>query len=58
MSTPSDQLASRIVEWLLAERLVSHSDAARLTARIADGKITADEWRRAVEHAPTHDDDE
>jgi hypothetical protein len=51
MSTPSDQLASLIVERLIAERLVSSADAPHLAARIADGKIQADEWRLAIERA-------
>lgn len=51
MSTPSDQLARRIVDRLLAERLIEQADAARLAAGISQGKAEAEDWRLAIERA-------
>lgn len=51
MSTPSNQLAQRIVDRLLAENLIRLADAARLAAGIAQGKARAEDWRLAVEKA-------
>lgn len=51
MSTPSDQLARRIVDRLLAERLIGQADAARLAVGIAQGETGAKDWRLAIERA-------
>jgi hypothetical protein len=51
MSTPSERLASRIVERLVAEGLVAREDAARLLPKIAGGKTRTEDWRLAVEKA-------
>ncbi len=51
MSTPSERLAERIAERLVAEGLVRREDAPRLVPRIAAGEMQAEYWRIAVERA-------
>ena len=51
MDTPSDELAIRIIDRLLAARLIDESHAVRLCTSIAQGTTTGAEWRAAVEGA-------
>jgi hypothetical protein len=53
MGTPSERLASQIVERLFAEGLVRPEDAARLVSKVAEVKARAEDWRLAVEQAQT-----
>lgn len=51
MNTPSEQLASNIVNRLVAEGLVSEAQGKRLEPLLATGKATAEDWRLPVELA-------
>lgn len=51
MSSPSQDLAQRIVDKLIAENLVLVADAKTAQAKIADGKMFAEDWRLAIEKA-------
>jgi len=46
---PSQVLAERVVQRLLAEGLLASSDAARVHARLTDGTLKAEDWRVALE---------
>lgn len=49
MDTPSEQLAGKIIERLIAEKLVSASDGKKMTAKLAAGKLRAEDWRLAID---------
>jgi hypothetical protein len=51
MTTPSLELAKRIVDRLMAERLLVPADADTTMAKLAAGKLNAEDWRLAVEKA-------
>lgn len=47
--TASEQLAGKIVQRLIDEKLLSASDGKRLVPKVATGKVRAEDWRLAVE---------
>jgi hypothetical protein len=49
METPSDKLASKILERLAAEKLLRPDDQRKLLAKFAAGQLSAEDWRLAVE---------
>lgn len=49
MDTPSHQLAVRIIERLLAEKLLRPGDRERMLSKLAEGNVSAEDWRLAVE---------
>ena len=49
METPSQILASKIVERLSKEHLVTPETAQKLSSPLATGKLKAEDWRLAVE---------
>lgn len=51
MDTPSGQLASRILDRLIAEKLLTADDRAKLLSKLADGKLKSEDWRLAIELA-------
>ena len=51
MSTPSHDLAKKILERLTSEKLVTDDDAKKLAAKLADGKVRPEDWRLAIEKA-------
>ncbi len=51
MSTPSEQLATKIISRLVADGLISADQGARLEPLLAAGKVTAEDWRLPVELA-------
>jgi len=51
MDTPSQRLAARIVERLIAEKLVASADGKKLQAKLADGKLRPEDWRLPLEIA-------
>lgn len=53
METPSQTLASKIVRRLSDEKLLLPDDAQRLSAKLASGKMAAEDWRFAVEQTMT-----
>lgn len=51
MDSPSQDLAQRIVDKLVAENLVLAADAKAAQSKIADGRMSAEDWRLVVEKA-------
>lgn len=51
MSTPSEELAMQVHAALVAAKLVTTDDAGISIARLADGTVTAADWRLAVDKA-------
>jgi hypothetical protein len=51
MESPSQALARKIVEKLVADGLMTPDDAKKLESKGADGKLRAEDWRLAVEKA-------
>lgn len=51
MSTPSQELAKKILARLTTEKLVTDDDAKKLTAKMADGKLRPEDWKLAIEKA-------
>lgn len=51
MSTPSQELAKKILARLTVEKLVTDDDAKKLAVKMADGKLRPEDWRLAIEKA-------
>ena len=51
MHTPSYILAAKIIERLVGEGLVTAEAAKKLQPRVAEGKMTAEDWRLPIELA-------
>lgn len=51
MDTPSEQLASKILERLIKERLLTPDDRAKLLSKLAEGKLKSEDWHLAIELA-------
>ncbi len=49
MDTPCGKLASKILERLVAHKLLRPDDESKLLAKLAGGQLTAEDWRLAVE---------
>ncbi|OQY81825.1 MAG: hypothetical protein B6D41_19085 [Chloroflexi bacterium UTCFX4] len=49
MKTPSEELARKILERLVAEKLVLAEDVKHLLPKLADGKMKGADWRLALE---------
>lgn len=49
MITASEQLAGKIVQRLIDEKLLSANDGKKLVPKMASGKVRAEDWRLAVE---------
>jgi hypothetical protein len=49
MDSPSGTLAQRIVEKLVREKLLSAAEARKIVAKLAEGKLRAEDWRLAIE---------
>lgn len=49
MDTPSQALAKRISKRLIAAQLLTEDAANRLTSKLADGKLKAEDWRLPIE---------
>jgi len=49
MVSPDRQVADRILAALRAERLLSEETLTRISQRLADGTMTADDWVREME---------
>lgn len=49
METPSTQLAAKILDRLLQEKLIRAEDRAKLLPKLAEGKLKSEDWRLAVE---------
>jgi hypothetical protein len=51
MNTPSQTLAARIIDRFIAEGLVTATTAKKLQPLLADGKLSAEDWRLPIELA-------
>lgn len=51
MNSPSQVLAQKIVERLVAEKLLTANDAKQVLVKLADGSMKAEDWRLAIEKA-------
>lgn len=51
MTTPSEELAQKILERLVAEKLVLADDVKQLLPKLAGGKMKGADWRLALEKA-------
>lgn len=49
MDNPSQKLAAKIVERLIAENLVEAEVGKKLLPKLAEGRLKAEDWRLAVE---------
>lgn len=52
MDTPSERLASKIMDRLVESNLLAPDDRAKLLSKLAEGKVRAEDWRLAIELAP------
>jgi len=51
MDTPSQKLASKIIDRLVSEKLLDADAGKRLLPRFAAGKLRPEDWRLPVETA-------
>ena len=49
MNTPSEELANMILVKLVAESCVTKEDAEKMLAKMATGKLRAEDWKLAME---------
>jgi hypothetical protein len=49
VTAPDRQVADRIVATLRADKTLNDDTLARISQRLADGTMTADDWVREVE---------
>jgi transcriptional regulator CtsR len=47
--TASEQLAAKIIQRLIDEKLLSANDGNKLIPKVATGKVRAEDWRLAAE---------
>lgn len=51
MNTSSEELAQKIIERLVAEKIVTVEEAESLRLKLSEGKMQAEDWRLAIEKA-------
>ncbi len=51
MESPSQQLAKKIMSRLVTEKLLLVADEAKLISKLAEGTLTAADWRLGLENA-------
>jgi hypothetical protein len=49
MQTPSSQLAAKIIDRLVREKLLTLEESKKILSKIAEGKARAEDWRLAIE---------
>jgi hypothetical protein len=49
MDTPSQALASKILDRLIQEKLISQATAKKMHSKLAEGKIRVEDWRFSIE---------
>jgi len=49
MDVPSQELAKRVLERLVAEKLLRPDDAQKLLPKLAEGQLRPEDWRLALE---------
>jgi hypothetical protein len=51
METPSEKLALLILDRLIESKVLAPGDRAKMQSKLAEGKLTRDDWRLAIELA-------
>ncbi|MDD2707879.1 MAG: hypothetical protein PHV34_07690 [Verrucomicrobiae bacterium] len=51
IKTPSEQLAAKIIERLVSEKLLTANDSKKLQPKLASGQLRAEDWRLPIELA-------
>jgi hypothetical protein len=51
MHSASDELAAIIIERLVRELLLSKSEARKILRKLAEGSLTAEDWRAALQRS-------
>jgi len=51
MDTPSGQLAAKIMDRLIEEKLLTSEDRKKLLTKLGGGKVSQEDWRLAIEVA-------
>jgi hypothetical protein len=51
MDTPSQALAAKITEQLIAEGLITAEAAKKIQPKLAEGKMRVEDWRLPIELA-------
>lgn len=49
MSEPDEQVSDRIIEQLRKQNLLSDSALAKIKPQLANGRLTAEDWKLTVE---------
>ena len=49
METPSSQLAAKVLDRLIHEKLIRAEDGAKLLPKLSEGKLSGEDWQLAVE---------
>jgi hypothetical protein len=53
MNSPSTVLAESIINRLVSEGLLTEEDGKKMKPKLAEGNLSADDWKLAVEKATT-----
>ncbi len=51
MGTPSEQLAAKIVERLVKEKILLPADGEKIVGKLAEGELRSEDWRLPIEKA-------
>lgn len=51
METPSEKLALLILDRLIESKVLAPGDRDKMQSKLAEGKLTRDDWRLAIELA-------
>ena len=51
MHSASDELAGIVIERLVRERLLSKAEARKILRKLAEGSLTAEDWRGALQRS-------
>lgn len=49
MDTPSQKLATKIIDRLVSEKLLDADTGKKLLPKLAAGKLSAEDWRLPIE---------
>jgi len=56
MDTPSQKLATKIIDRLVSEKILNSEAGNKLLPRLATGKLRAEDWRLPIETAGKSED--
>jgi hypothetical protein len=51
MHSASDELAGIVIERLVREHLLSKAEARKILRKLAEGSLTAEDWRAALQRS-------